>query len=52
VGRTTVHGTQEAAAGAKDAFHGLKDGSEVAVHYTDKGTSFFLRARSAGLQGR
>ena len=35
---TTVHGAQETAAGAKDAFHGLKEGSEVAVHYTAKGT--------------
>jgi hypothetical protein len=37
VKRTTVHGTQEAASGAKDAFHGLKEGSEVAIHYTAKG---------------
>lgn len=37
LGRTTVHGTEEAAVGAKDAFHGLKEGSEVAVHYTAKG---------------
>jgi hypothetical protein len=36
--RTAVHGAQYAAAGAKDAFHGLKEGSEVAVHYTAKGT--------------
>lgn len=35
---TTVHGAQDTAAGAKDAFHGLKEGSEVAVHYTAKGT--------------
>src|SRR6185437_1855816 len=35
---TTVHGAQETAAGAKDAFHGLKEGSEVAVHYTAKGS--------------
>jgi hypothetical protein len=27
----------QAPAGAKDAFHGLKEGSEVAVHYTAKG---------------
>ena len=38
VKRTAVHGTQAAAGGAKDAFHGLKEGSEVAVHYTAKGT--------------
>lgn len=36
--RTAVHGSQEAAAGAKDAFHGLKEGGQVAVHYTAKGT--------------
>jgi len=35
---TTVHGAQETAAGAKDAFHVLKEGSEVAVHYTAKGS--------------
>jgi hypothetical protein len=35
---TTVHGAQDTAAGAKDAFHGLKEGSSVAVHYTAKGT--------------
>lgn len=35
---TTVHGAQETAEGAKDAFHGLKEGSEVAVHYTAKGS--------------
>jgi hypothetical protein len=38
VKRTAVHGEQGAAAGAKDAFHGLKEGSQVAVHYTAKGT--------------
>ena len=36
--RTAVHGSQETAAGAKDVFHGLKEGSQVAVHYTAKGT--------------
>jgi hypothetical protein len=35
VERTTVHGTTEA---AEDTFHGLKEGSKVAVHYTAKGT--------------
>lgn len=39
VERTAVHGTQQTAAGAKDAFHGLKEGSEVAVHYTAVGTN-------------
>jgi hypothetical protein len=38
VERSTVHGAQDTAAGAKEAFHGLKEGSEVAVHYTTKGT--------------
>ena len=37
VGRTAVHGTEATAKGSKDAFHGLKEGSEVAVHYTAKG---------------
>jgi hypothetical protein len=36
---TTVHGTEEAGTGAKDAFHGLKEGSHVAVHYTASGTA-------------
>ncbi len=31
VGKTTVHGTE---AGAKDTFHGVKEGSEVVAHYT------------------
>jgi hypothetical protein len=35
VGKTTVHGTD---AGAKDAFKGLKEGSEVVAHYTVKGS--------------
>lgn len=35
--RTVVHGTEAAANGARDAFHGIKAGSEVVVHYTDKG---------------
>src|SRR5215831_5429587 len=34
---TAVHGRQATEAGAKEAFHGLKEGSEVAVHYTAKG---------------
>lgn len=36
--RTAVHGGHLTAAGAKDAFGGLKEGSQVAVHYTAKGT--------------
>jgi hypothetical protein len=38
VERTTVHGAHEAAGGAEDAFHGLKEGSQVAVHYTAVGS--------------
>jgi arginine repressor len=37
VKRSTVHGTEDTGKGAEDAFHGLKEGSEVAVHYTAKG---------------
>ena len=35
VDKTVVHGTE---VGATDTFHGVKEGSEVAVHYTVKGT--------------
>ena len=38
VNRSAVHGAEGTAASAKDAFHGLKEGSDVAVHYTAKGT--------------
>jgi len=38
VGRTTAHGAEKTAEGAKDAFDGMKEGSEVVVHYTKKGT--------------
>jgi hypothetical protein len=38
VKETAVHGEEGTAAGSEDAFHGLKDGSQVAVHYTAKGT--------------
>lgn len=38
VGKTTVHGAEKTGEAAKGAFHGLKEGSEVAVHYTTKGT--------------
>jgi hypothetical protein len=38
VEKTAVHGGEEAATDSKDAFHGLKEGSEVAVHYTEQGT--------------
>jgi len=35
LGRTAVHGAEMAGA---DAFHGLREGSEVVVHYTVKGS--------------
>ena len=38
VGKTAIHGVDATGAGAKDAFHGLKEGSEVVAHYTVKGT--------------
>ncbi len=38
VGRTAFHGAKATAAGGKDAFHGLTKGSQIAVHYTAKGT--------------
>jgi len=37
-GRTAVHGVEAAGKGSEEALHGLKEGSEVAVHYTTKGT--------------
>ena len=36
--RTTVHGVEAGGKGSKEALHGLKAGTEVAVHYTSKGT--------------
>jgi len=38
VGRTAVHGAEMTGDAAKDSFHGLKEGSEVVVHYTAKGS--------------
>ncbi len=38
VERTSVQGADATATGAKDAFHGVKEGSEVVVHYSKKGT--------------
>src|SRR5579872_1311878 len=38
VGHTAVHGADKVTAGAKDAYHGLKEGSEVVVHYTAEGS--------------
>ena len=37
LGRTVVHGAQATAKGSKEGFNGLKEGTEVAVHYTAKG---------------
>jgi len=37
VDKTAVWGADKTAAGAKDAFKGLSEGSEVVVHYTEKG---------------
>lgn len=38
LGSTAVVGVRGAEAGARDAFRGLKEGAEVAVHYTEKGS--------------
>jgi hypothetical protein len=38
VDRTSVRGVDATAAGGKDAFHGLTEGTEVVAHYTTKGT--------------
>ena len=38
VDKTTVRGAEGVATGAKDTFHGVKEGSEVVAHYTEKGT--------------
>ena len=38
VDKTAVVGAEGAATGAKDTFHGLKEGSEVVAHYTVKGS--------------
>ena len=37
VDKTAVQGAEKTAAGAKDAFKGLSEGSEVVVHYTENG---------------
>jgi len=37
--RTAVHGVKDTAAGAADVFHGLRVGTQVAVHYTARGTT-------------
>ena len=36
---TAVHGSQAVSAAAKDTFHGVQEGTQVAVHYTAKGTA-------------
>lgn len=36
--RTAVHGTKEAVKGGKETLYGLKDGSEVVVHFTRRGS--------------
>ena len=38
VGRTVAHGAEATARGSKDAFLTMKEGDEVIVHYTVKGT--------------
>lgn len=38
VGRTVAHGAVATAKGSKDAFLGMKEGDEVIVHYTVKGS--------------
>ena len=42
VDKTIVHGVKASAdataAGSKDTFHGMKEGTEVVAHYTEKGT--------------
>ncbi len=38
VGRTAVHGAEMTGEAAKDSFHGLREGSDVVVHYSTKGS--------------
>jgi len=38
VDKTAVYGADKTAEGAKDSVHGLKEGSEVVAHYTEKGS--------------
>jgi hypothetical protein len=38
VDRTAVHGADGGKDASKDSWHGLKEGSEVVVHYTTRGT--------------
>jgi hypothetical protein len=38
IGKTVAHGAEATAKGSKDAFEGMKEGDDVVVHYTVKGT--------------
>ena len=38
VGRTAIHGAEMTGTAAKESFHGLKEGGDVVVHYTAKGS--------------
>ena len=38
VGRTAVHGAEMTGEAAKDSFHGLREGGDVVVHYSAKGS--------------
>jgi hypothetical protein len=38
IGKTIAHGAVATAKGSKDAFEGVKEGDDVVVHYTVKGT--------------
>lgn len=42
--RSTVHGVRDAGDAAGDGFHGLKEGTQVAVHYTEKGSERTVEA--------
>jgi hypothetical protein len=44
VERTAVHCTEKADVAAKESFHGLKEGSEVVVHYIMKANTYRLEA--------
>jgi hypothetical protein len=37
-GRSAVHGAEMTGTAAKDSFHGLREGSDVVVHYSVKGS--------------
>jgi hypothetical protein len=38
VGRTAVHGAEKTGDASKDSFHGLREGSDVVVHYSAEGS--------------